>query len=101
LMRKTFLTLAVLGGVGMLGPGAVPATAQLQIEFNKPIVTAVESGDADKVKLLLLRGDSPNQPDKRGWPILITATSLGYVDVATVLLKAGALTEVVDEFGNT
>jgi ankyrin repeat protein len=80
---------------------AAPAWAQISIDFKKPILTAIEAGDAERVKQILLKGESANTVDTRGWPILITAVAAGFPDVVAVLVKGGANPEVPDNFGNT
>ena len=96
--RSYRFAIAAVLGVSLL---AAPARAQITIDFKKPILTAIEAGDAERVKQILLKGESPNTVDTRGWPILITAVAAGFPDVVAVLVKAGANPEVPDNFGNS
>jgi hypothetical protein len=99
LMARSYrFAIAAFLGASLL---AAPAWAQLTIDFKKPILTAIEAGDAERVKQILLKGESPNTVDTRGWPILITAVSAGFPEVVAVLVKGGANPEVPDNFGNT
>ena len=94
---RNILVGALLG----LAMATGPASAQFTIDFKKPILSAIEAGDAERVKQILLKGESPNTVDTRGWPILIVAVNNGNPEVVRVLVQGGALTEVPDNFGNT
>lgn len=62
---------------------------------------AVAGGDLSKVKSILAKSQSAvNQVDKRGRTALHYASKLGFVNVADMLLSAGA-TSQPDEAGNT
>lgn len=51
---------------------------------------AVLNRDAESVRLLLLFGADPNAIDKHGFTPLFSATELGFVDAAKMLVKYGA-----------
>lgn len=51
---------------------------------------AVLNRDAESVRLLLLFGADPNAIDKHGFTPLFSATELGFVDGAKMLIKYGA-----------
>lgn len=51
---------------------------------------AVLNRDAESVRLLLLFGADPNAIDKHGFTALFSATELGFVDGAKMLIKYGA-----------
>ena len=71
-------------------------TARAQGLFDKPIIFHVARGEPDAVRRELLKGENPNQTDDRRTPMLITAVSKGYLDIADMLLKAGAVVDGVD-----
>ena len=70
MIRRSFLalTLAVV---------AAPAWAQFDTMTQKPIVAAVRSGDEEKVRQALLKGENPNQIDASGRPLLMIAVMDG------------------------
>lgn len=64
--------------------------------FDKPIIFYVARGEPDAVRRELLKGENPNQTDERRTPMLITAVSKGYLSIADMLLKAGAVVDGLD-----
>ena len=81
---------AVAGTLGLAG------SAWAQGLFDKQIIHNVARGDAAAVRRDLLKGENPNQTDERRTPMLITAVAKGYVEIADLLLKAGAVVDGVD-----
>jgi len=94
MIRRSFLalTLAVV---------AAPAWAQFDTMTQKPIVAAVRSGDEEKVRQALLKGENPNQSDSSGRPLVMIATMDGSVAVVEALLKGGGLPDSTDRDGYT
>ena len=60
--------------------------ADMPAEMN----TAIESGDAAKVKALLDGGYNPNTPVPNGQPPVMVAANTGNAEIVTMLIKAGA-----------
>ena len=92
MIRRTFLALTIALAAPLLSIG--PALAQFDTLTLKPIVKAVREGDEDKVRSALLKGESPNQIDSSGQPLLMVA-------VVETLLKGGAFPDTMDKEGNT
>lgn len=92
--KKQWCRRAVL--VAAAGTLGLAASAGAQGLFDKAIIHNVAKGDAAAVRRDLLKGENPNQTDERRTPMLITAVTKGYVDVADLLLKAGAVVDGVD-----
>ena len=92
MIRRRLLALAL--------PAALPATTQRgwaqELLTLKPIVKAVREGDDEKVRQALFKGESPNQSDSNGQPLLMVATLAGHLAVCETLLKGGALVDAVD-----
>ena len=99
MIRRTFLALTIAVAAPSLGVG--PALAQLDTLTLKPIVKAVREGDEDKVRSALLKGESPNQIDSSGQPLLMVAVVAGQIGVVETLLKGGAFPDTMDKDGNT
>ena len=89
MIRRSFLalTLAVV---------AAPAWAQFDTMTQKPIVAAVRSGDEEKVRQALLKGENANQIDASGRPLLMIAVMDGDIPVVQALLKGGYREEGLD-----
>ena len=60
--------------------------ADMPAEMN----SAIESGDAAKVKALLDGGFNPNTPVPNGQPPVMVAANTGNAEIVTMLIKAGA-----------
>ena len=75
--RRSFLALAVVPPAILVGMG--PALAQIDALTLKPIVKAVREGDEEKVRSALLKGESPNQIDTSGQPLLMVAVIAGQI----------------------
>ena len=82
---------------------AAPAGAAMAQDLFvlKPIVKAVREGDEEKVRQALLKGESPNQGDAAGQPLLVVAVMAGQTAVVETLLKGGALVDAPDKEGST
>ena len=78
-----------------------PALAQIEGLTLKPIVKAVREGDEEKVRSALLKGESPNQIDTSGQPLLMVAVVAGHIAVVETLLKGGAIPDTLDKEGYT
>jgi len=92
MIRRTFLSLSMI-----LPAGAALAQASNSDLFGqKQIVRAVMEGDEEKVRLALLKQESPNQTANNGQPLLTVATRAGHVAVVETLLKGGAQPDAVD-----
>ena len=89
MIRRTFLALTVIPPAILVGMG--PALAQIDTLTLKPIVKAVREGDEEKVRSALLKGESPNQIDTNGQPLLMVAVVAGQIAVVETLLKGGAI----------
>lgn len=70
----------------LLDRGVTPDSVQ---EMNL-LREAVLNHDAESVRILLLFGADPNATDKHGFTPLFSATELGFVDGAKMLIKYGA-----------
>lgn len=70
----------------LLDRGVTPDSVQ---EMNL-LREAVLNRDAESVRLLLLFGANPNAIDKHGFTPLFSATEIGFVDAAKMLIKYGA-----------
>ena len=92
--RRYFLALTVVPPA--IGAGMGPALAQIDGLTLKPIVKAVREGDEEKVRSALLKGESPNQTDTSGQPLLMVAVVAGQIPVVEALLKGGAVVDGVD-----
>lgn len=57
---------------------------------SDPVHQALLKGDVLEIKRLIAEGASPNRTVIKGHTPLITASRLGRIDIATILLKAGA-----------
>jgi ankyrin repeat protein len=66
-----------------------------------PLSTAIHSGSADMVRLLLQAGADPNVKDKDGWTPLMFAVTFGSVDMVKALLQARADLKARDKDGWT
>ena len=80
MIRRTFLALTI-------ALAATPALAQFDTLTLKPIVKAVREGDEEKVRSALLKGESPNQIDSSGQPLLMVAVVAGQIGIVETLLK--------------
>ena len=65
------------------------------------LLVAAESGNLERVALLLRLGTSTEQTDARGRTALLVATRRGDLPMVRRLLAAGARADVVDEDGDT
>ena len=54
------------------------------------IIKTIESGDSDKVKRLIEEGADVNAKDNYGNTALMWASQHGYIEVAKLLIEAGA-----------
>jgi uncharacterized protein len=79
---------------------AMPAVAQTSIYTEEPLPTAVKNNDTPAVIRALLKGESPNQRDSLGIPVLAVAAQLGDVNTVKALLAHGAQPDVPDNEGN-
>lgn len=57
---------------------------------NTPLIEAVRSGEASKVKDLINSGADVNQPGEQGWTPLNWAAGKGYLEITTLLVENGA-----------
>src|SRR3989337_2314244 len=97
--RRYFLALTVIAPAILVGMG--PARAQIEGFTLKPIVKAVREGDEEKVRSALLKGESPNQTDNNGQPLLMVAVVGGQIPVVETLLKGGAAVDGAAREGST
>ena len=74
---------------------ATPAAAQDLFNL-KPIVKAVREGDEEKVRAALFKGESANQSDVNGQPLIMVAAIAGQLAVVETLLKGGAVPDAID-----
>ncbi|NKI91866.1 ankyrin repeat protein [Hymenobacter sp. 1B] len=61
----------------------------------------VNPGDAPLLQWLLPKGPALDQQDRNGWTALHVAVQGHAVDMAALLLAAGATVDVADAYGNT
>lgn len=73
---KRLLMLSLLA-LGLTAPVAAPALAQINLLEGPSMVKAVTSNDASALRLLLLKGENPNQVDASGRPVLLLAIGNG------------------------
>lgn len=92
--RRRLFALSVAASLLSL---AVMTPALAQDVFNlKPIVKAVREGDEEKVRAALFKGESPNQNDTNGQPLIMVAAIAGQIAVVETLLKGGAVADAID-----
>ena len=78
------------------------SAAQVRIDnLPPPIFDSVRDGDAEEVREFLIRGESPNQINRREVPLLVAAAEAGRPKVMQVILEFGPLLELTDPQGNT
>ncbi len=70
-------------------------------ELGKIMQWATLHGEAELVRLLIVRGANPNDMDSRGQPVLHTAITRGKDDVAKVLIDYGADLAAQNNVGET
>ena len=87
MIRRAFLGLVLACRPEWHGAGLFTA---------KPIVNAVREGDEEKVRQALLKGESANQIDTSGRPLLMVAVMAGQIAVVETLLKGGAGVDATD-----
>ena len=66
---------------------------------SSTIIDAVRQNDISVVRECLLKGISPNTQDNTGYPILLTAISMGFSDIACMLIRNGANVNVAYNMG--
>jgi ankyrin repeat protein len=80
------------GGLGSINPFGA---------FTENVARVAAANDAGQVRQLLADGHSPNDVDDDGRTGLEMAAMNGNVQIATILIKAGAKLDSQDRFGNT
>ena len=79
---------------------ALSMTACVRPEPDTPLTIAVEKGDLERVRALLVQGAAPDTPDRHGLTALIRASRHGNPDIVRALLDAGASPDQNDDYVN-
>jgi len=100
MIARSVLLLAGAVVAVVLAPDAARAELALFGSYYDNVARAAASNDAMKVRQLL--GDhSPNQDDGAGHTGLQIAATNGNLQIAAILIKAGANLDLKDQLGNT
>jgi uncharacterized protein len=95
---------ALFMGVGvaavLLAPAGVRADMALFSSYWDNVARAVAANDAAKVRQMLA-DHNPNQVDDEGRTGLLIAATNGNMQIAAILIKAGANIAAKDKLGNT
>lgn len=79
---------------------SAPALAQVSLLAGDPLLEAVETGDLETVRQMMLRGDDPDRTDQEGRTALMLAIGQGALEMAAVLIDGGAVLARQDQTGN-
>lgn len=80
---------------------AAPPLASAQDPNAEALVAAVRAGDAQRVLSALKRGVDPDALDKRSWTPLIHAAMGNQIEIAKLLIEAGANVNARTQDGST
>jgi hypothetical protein len=79
--------------------GALLGDVRLAIQYQQPLVHAVDRNDLDEVNKLLRSGENVDQAEDDGTTALQLAVSRGNLEIVRRLLSAGAKVNAIDEYG--
>jgi uncharacterized protein len=98
---RTRIGVAVLVSAALLTARPAGADWSPFSVYWENIARAAEQNDAAQVRKLLTDGKSPNETDQSGHTGLHVVAMNGNLQIAAILLKAGARATITDGLGNT
>jgi uncharacterized protein len=101
------VTRRIVSLLGIAGLALLLAASNTRAQFNlfdsyyDNVARAAAQNDAGKVRRLVGSGNSPNETDEQTRTGLHVAAINGNLQIAAILIKAGAKIDATDKLGNT